>query len=114
MQTVSTPILKTQHHWFGAATCKHLQVLSGFYQGRTYDDMVERAWHIFDANNKGHITYSSLRSVVKETRQQIDDDELHEMIQCFDKDQDGCISKADFRKILQVYNPDHDPLDDDE
>lgn len=91
-----------------------LQVLLSFYQGRTFDDMVERAWQIFDSSNKGHITYSSLRSVVKEARQQIDDDELHDMIQCFDSDQDGQISKADFRKILRVYDPDHDPLDDDD
>lgn len=75
------------------------QILSALYIGRTFDDLVDRAFEVFGSEGKGHITLKGLRRITKDVGQSIDDEELKDMIRMFDKNEDGVIDKVWYRWV---------------
>lgn len=69
-------------------------ILSSLYIGRTFDDLVDRAFDVFASEGKGHITMKGLKRITKDVGQAIDDEELEDMIRMFDKNEDGVIDKV--------------------
>lgn len=70
------------------------QILSSLYIGRTFDDLVNRAFDVFASEGKGHITLKGLRRITKDVGQSIDEEELKDMIRMFDRNEDGVIDKV--------------------
>lgn len=70
------------------------QILTSLYIGRTFDDLVNRAFDVFASEGKGHITFKGLKRITKDVGQSIDDEELKDMIRMFDKNEDGVIDKV--------------------
>ena len=80
-------------------------ILQEKYLNRTFDDLVERAFRIFDIDSSGKIRMKHLKAVTREIGENIPDDELQDMIDMFDRNGDGCVDKSEFKSILQVYDP---------
>jgi centrin-3 len=70
------------------------KILTALYVGRTFDDLVNRAFEVFASEGKGYITLKGLRRITKDVGQSIDDEELEDMIRMFDKNEDGVIDKV--------------------
>lgn len=52
-------------------------------------DEIRRAFALFDTDKKGKISYANLQRVAQELGENLDEEELHAMIDEFDLDQDG-------------------------
>jgi Ca2+-binding EF-hand superfamily protein len=62
---------------------------------------IEKAFKLFDIENKGYITYEDLRQIANELKENISEDELREMIFEASKDRDVAqVTKAQFEEIL--------------
>ncbi|GBE59708.1 centrin [Babesia ovata] len=62
---------------------------------------INRAFELFDEDNKGKISFKDLKRVSKELGHNLSDEELRAMIDEFDNDRDGAISKDDFIGIMR-------------
>ena len=61
---------------------------------------IEKAFKLFDIDNKGSISYENLREIAAELKENISEDELREMIYEACKDRNGKVSKEEFESIL--------------
>jgi len=59
-------------------------------------DEILRAFELFDDGNKGNITLADLRRVARELGEGLQEEELMAMIDEFDMDGDGAISREEF------------------
>lgn len=64
---------------------------------------IRRAFALFDSDNTGKINFSDLKRVAQELGENLDDDELHAMIDEFDLDQDGEINEEEFIAICSEH-----------
>ncbi|EAN33471.2 Caltractin [Theileria parva strain Muguga] len=64
-------------------------------------DEINRAFELFDEDNKGNIVFKDLKRVSMELGHNLTDDDLRAMIEEFDNDRDGAISKEDFVNIMR-------------
>lgn len=64
---------------------------------------IRRAFALFDTDNTGKINFSDLKRVAQELGENLDDDELHAMIDEFDLDQDGEINEEEFIAICSDH-----------
>jgi centrin-3 len=64
---------------------------------------IRRAFALFDGDNTGKINFSDLKRVAQELGENLDDDELHAMIDEFDLDQDGEINEEEFIAICSEH-----------
>lgn len=87
-------------------------ILTEKYRGRSFSELVDKAFLIFDPDQTGAISHRSLKAIVKQVGENISDEELQDMITMFDVNGDGCIDKEEFRSIFKVYDP-HSSCDDD-
>jgi centrin-1 len=55
---------------------------------------------LFDEEKSGFISLASLKKVVKELGENIDEAELQEMIQKADSDRDGLINEEEFYNVM--------------
>eukprot|EP00371_Babesia_bovis_P001798 XP_001610445.1 centrin 3 [Babesia bovis T2Bo] len=62
---------------------------------------INMSFELFDADNKGKISFKDLKRVSMELGHNIPDEELRAMIDEFDNDRDGAISKDDFIGIMR-------------
>lgn len=61
------------------------------------------AFDLFDEDKKGKINIKNLKKAVKEINENLTDLELKEIIDEFDNDKDGFITKNEFLKIMDEY-----------
>jgi centrin-3 len=61
------------------------------------------AFDLFDEEKKGKINIKNLKKAVKEINENLSDNELKAIIEEFDTDNDGYITKEDFLKIMDEY-----------
>ena len=61
------------------------------------------AFDLFDEEKKGKINLKNLKKAVKEVNENLSDNELKAIIEEFDKNGDGYITKEDFLKIMNDY-----------
>jgi centrin-3 len=61
------------------------------------------AFDLFDEDKKGKINIKNLKKAVKEINENLTDLELKAIIDEFDNDKDGFITKNDFLKIMDEY-----------
>ncbi|UKJ87752.2 centrin 3 [Theileria orientalis] len=64
-------------------------------------DEINRAFALFDEDNKGNIVFKDLKRVSMELGHDLSDEDLRAMIEEFDNDRDGAISKEDFISIMR-------------
>ncbi|CAI5729874.1 unnamed protein product [Peronospora destructor] len=62
---------------------------------------VLKAFHLFDDDETGKISFSNLKRVAKELGENMTDEELQEMIDEADRDGDGEIDKDEFLRIMK-------------
>ncbi|CDJ41778.1 centrin, putative [Eimeria necatrix] len=60
-----------------------------------------KAFRLFDDDNTGKISIKNLRRVARELGEDLPDEELQAMIDEFDRDMDGEISKEEFMAIMK-------------
>eukprot|EP00892_Ulva_mutabilis_P000646 jgi/Ulvmu1/10582/UM065_0036.1 len=90
------------------------KLMKAQYLGRTFDELVDRAFKVFDAEGRGYITVKGLKRVTREVGHEIGDDELNEMIHMFDMNGDGMIDKKEFKRIMRVHDSSKHEDDSDE
>ena len=61
------------------------------------------AFDLFDEDKKGKINFKNLKKTIKEINENLTDLELKAIIDEFDNDKDGFITKNDFLKIMDEY-----------
>jgi centrin-3 len=61
------------------------------------------AFDLFDEDRKGKINIKNLKKAVKELNENLTEYELKAIIEEFDTDNDGYITKEDFMKIMDEY-----------
>ncbi|OMJ76419.1 hypothetical protein SteCoe_24203 [Stentor coeruleus] len=61
---------------------------------------IQKAFNLFDIDNKGVITYENLKEIAAELKESISEDELREMIYEACKDHYGSVTKEQFQEIL--------------
>ncbi len=80
-----------------------MQLMSEKFSERDPRDEAIMAFDLFDEEKKGKINFKNLKKAVKEINENLDENELKAIIEEFDMDKDGYITKADFLKILDEY-----------
>jgi len=60
-----------------------------------------KAFHLFDDDQTGKISFKNLQRVAAELGETLNEDELREMIQEADQDQDGEINQEEFLRIMK-------------
>ncbi|KAL6941789.1 hypothetical protein ACO0RG_002927 [Hanseniaspora osmophila] len=60
---------------------------------------IKRAFTLFDADNKGMITFENLKQVANDLGEKLSDEDIHKMINEFDLDEDGGINEEEFIAI---------------
>ena len=63
-------------------------------------DDLKKVFMLFDEEKSGFISLTSLKKVVKELGENIDEAELQEMIQKADNDRDGLINEEEFYNVM--------------
>jgi centrin-1 len=61
---------------------------------------LKKVFMLFDEEKSGFISLASLKKVVKELGENIDEAELQEMIQKADSDRDGLINEEEFYNVM--------------
>mmetsp|Transcript_30842 Transcript_30842/g.45341 ORF Transcript_30842/g.45341 Transcript_30842/m.45341 type:complete len:224 (-) Transcript_30842:303-974(-) len=76
---------------------------SQYYSNRDPEVEMDNNFQLFDADNTGYITFDNLRFIARELGQvSMGEDQLRSMIDAFDGDLDGQISKEEFRRIMMM------------
>merc|ERR1712000_354298 len=83
-------------HWEGFQ-----EILAEKYLARDPEEEILRGFQLFDDDNSGKIGLRNLRRVARELGEKLTDDELQAMIDEFDADQDGLISREEFLDIMR-------------
>jgi Ca2+-binding EF-hand superfamily protein len=78
-----------------------LEIMTYKMSEKDNPEEIEKAFKLFDIDNKGFITYENLRQIANELKENISEDELREMIFEACKDRDVAqVTKAQFEEIL--------------
>lgn len=72
----------------------------------TKEDM-RKVFNLFDEGKSGFISLNSLKRVIKELGENVDEHELQEMIEKADQDHDGLVSEEEFYNIMTKKNLKH-------
>ncbi|CAG9476583.1 centrin-4, putative [Plasmodium vivax] len=78
---------------------------------RYNEEEMDHMFALFDPNDTGKITLTSLRNVCAEIGEHIDDAELNHMIEFADRNNDKVIDKEEFKRVL-LSAWKNDPLSD--
>ena len=63
-------------------------------------DIFKKVFKMFDIDDRGKISFDNLKTVTKELKIDLSDEDLHIMIDESDKDKDKHISEAEFLKVM--------------
>jgi len=77
-----------------------LTIMARKHGERDPREEVARAFQLFDEDGTGKITLRNLRRVARELGESLSEDELQSMIDEFDTDLDGKISRQEFEAIM--------------
>lgn len=80
-----------------------MQLMTEKFSERDPREEAILAFDLFDEEKKGKINLKNLKKAVKEINENLDENELKAIIEEFDMDKDGYITKADFLKVLDEY-----------
>jgi len=80
-----------------------MQLMTEKFSERDPREEAILAFDLFDEEKKGKINLKNLKKAVKEINENLDEDELKAIIEEFDMEKDGYITKADFLKVLDEY-----------
>ena len=81
----------------------YIEILTLKFNQRNPKDEALLAFNLFDTEKTGKIGLKQLRKCVKELDEKISDTDLKSIIEEFDGDNDGYITKEEFIKILDEY-----------
>ena len=81
----------------------YVNYLTKQFTGRNPRDEAIIAFDLFDEDKIGKIGLKSLKKAVKDLDENVSDQDLKAIIEEFDSDEDGFITKAEFLKILDEY-----------
>jgi centrin-3 len=80
-----------------------IDIMTEKFSERDPRDEAVMAFDLFDDEKKGKINIKNLKKAVKEINENLTENELKAIIEEFDTDQDGYITKDDFLKIMDEY-----------
>ncbi len=80
-----------------------IDIMTEKFSQRDPKEEAVMAFDLFDEEKKGKINLKNLKKAVKEINENLTDNELKAIIEEFDTDGDGSISKEDFMKIMDEY-----------
>ena len=80
-----------------------IQLMTEKFSERDPREEAILAFDLFDEEKKGKINLKNLKKAVKEMNENLDENELKAIIEEFDTDKDGYITKSDFLKVLDEY-----------
>ena len=80
-----------------------MDLMSEKFAERNPKDEALMAFDLFDEDKKGKINMKNLKKAVKEINENLSDSELKAIMDEFDTDGDGYITKEDFMKIMDEY-----------
>ena len=78
-----------------------LEIMSERYADRDPEEEIRKAFQLFDDDHSGKITIKNMKRVARELGENLTEEELHAMIDEFDRDQDGEISSDEFMYIMK-------------
>lgn len=82
---------------------EYIEIMTNKFSERNPRDEAIMAFDLFDEEKKGKINLKNLKKAVKEINENLTENELKAIIEEFDQDSDGYITKEDFLKILDEY-----------
>ncbi|CAN0234822.1 unnamed protein product, partial [Phaeothamnion confervicola] len=87
----------------GACTFELVQniMAENRYAALDPEEEMAKAFRLFDDDDTGKITLKNMRRVVRELGETMSEEELQALIDEFDRDQDGAISKDEFISIMR-------------
>jgi centrin-1 len=77
-----------------------LDLMTARISNKDSRDDLKKVFMLFDEEKSGFISLASLKKVVKELGENIDEAELQEMIQKADNDRDGLINEEEFYNVM--------------
>ena len=80
-----------------------IEIMTEKFSERNPREEAIMAFDLFDEDKKGKINLKNLKKAVKEINENLTENELKAIIQEFDSDNDGYITKEDFLKIMDEY-----------
>lgn len=80
-----------------------IELMTDKFSERDPREEAKMAFDLFDEEKKGKINIKNLKKAVKEINENLTENELKAIIEEFDTDNDGYITKEDFLKILDEY-----------
>uniref|UniRef100_A0A183TLL2 Centrin-2 n=1 Tax=Schistocephalus solidus TaxID=70667 RepID=A0A183TLL2_SCHSO len=81
-----------------------LRMMSVKMQDKDAREEVLKAFHLFDDDETGKISFKNLKRVAKELGENLTDEELQEMIDEADRDGDGEVNEEEFLRIMKKTN----------
>ena len=78
-----------------------LQMMTNRILNRDPKEDLMKAFHLFDDDETGKISFKNLKRVAKELGENMTDEELQEMIDEADRDGDGEINEDEFLRIMK-------------
>jgi centrin-3 len=82
---------------------EYIEIMTNKFSERNPRDEAIMAFDLFDEEKKGKINLKNLKKAVKEINENLTENELKAIIEEFDQDSDGYITREDFLKILDEY-----------
>ena len=80
-----------------------VEIMTEKFSQRDPREEASMAFDLFDEEKKGKINLKNLKKAVKEINENLNENELKAIIEEFDTDRDGFITKEDFMKIMEEY-----------
>ncbi|GMH41436.1 hypothetical protein BSKO_09346 [Bryopsis sp. KO-2023] len=77
-----------------------LEIMTNKFVDQDPQEEASKVFDLFDIDGTGKITVKTLRRIAKQLGETICDEELADMVDEFDKDEDGAINKEEFLEIL--------------